>query len=149
MNRRDARKTVRNIKLWAAYVGIALAALSVRASGQSATSGPNLSTGNSLYQQCRATIRVLDASGHVPDSDYVDSAECVGYIEGFLDGYYLGAPSNAQAFCIPDKAASFGVFARLYVQYMDKYPKLLDEEKPEGLVGMLIANYPCPKAPAQ
>jgi len=147
MNGRDARRRGRNIRLWAAYVGFALAALSVGASGQSANSGPSLSTGNSLYQQCRATIRVLDASGHVPDSDYVDSAECVEYIEGFLDGYYLGAPSKVQAFCIPENTTSFGVFARLYVQYMDKYSKLLDEDKPEGLVGMLIANYPC--SPAQ
>lgn len=149
MKGRDARKIGRSVRMRAAYVGIALAALSVGASGQSANSGPNLSTGNSLYQQCRATIRVLDAGGHVPDSDYVDGMECTGYIEGFLDGYYLGVPSNSQVFCIPDKTTSFGVFARLYVQYMDKYPKLLDEEKSEGLVGMLIANYPCPKTPAQ
>ena len=149
MNRRDARKTGRDIKLWAAYVGIALAVLSVKASGQIANSGHNLSTGNSLYQQCRATIRVLDASGHVPDSDYVDSAECTGYIEGFLDGYDLGAPPKVQVFCIPDNTTSIGVFARLYVQYMDKYPKLFDEERAEGLVGMLIANYPCPQTPAQ
>lgn len=116
------------------------ASLSVGASGQSANSGPNSSTGNFLYQKCRAVIRVVDAGDHVPDSDYVDSAKCVEYIEGFLDGYYLGAPSNSQVFCIPDKTTSFGVLARLYVQFMEKYPKLLDEDKQEGLVGMLIAS---------
>lgn len=149
MNRRDARKIVRNIKLWAAYVGISLAALSVSAFGQSANSSPSLSTGNSLYQQCRASIRIVDASGSVPDKDFVDGMQCVSYIEGFLDGYIVGAPPKVQVFCIPNNTSSFAVFARLYVQYMDKYPKLLDEEKSEGLVGMLIANYPCPKAPAQ
>lgn len=130
-------------------IAMMFSALTLVASGQGASAVPRLSTGNSLYQQCRATILLMDNRSQASDSDYIDNAECIAYISGFMDGYYLGAPAKNQVFCIPDNTASFGVLARLYVQYMDKYPKLLDEDRQEGLVGMLIANYPCPKAPSQ
>lgn len=91
-----------------------------------------------LFHACQAEIRMIDSpsGGKTPDA-----VLCETYVTGFIDGILLGAGTH-QAFCANE--ASIGTVVRVYVNYMQQHPKLLDEYRPVGLLEAITANYPCP-----
>ena len=94
--------------------------------------------GSDLFQKCQTDVRMTDNQNAGATSvDYQQAAACIAYIDGFTDGLQDGS------YCVI--GASLGTLARVYVAYMGKHPKLLDEYKSIGLVEALRDAYPCPK----
>jgi len=93
--------------------------------------------GSWLYSACKGAQRYLDApTGHKPEEDSSNFDNCTSYIAGFIEG------DNGIASCPPDEA-SLGTMLRLYLAYMDKNPKLLDNYRVLGLRTALREAYPC------
>jgi len=95
--------------------------------------------GSSLFQQCKADIRVTDSAAE-SDADRYSALQCVGYLQGFTDAYALVTEPR---FCLGD--ASFGTLARVYVKYMEDNPKYMDMHRGIGFMEALKNAYPCQK----
>ena len=96
--------------------------------------------GSYLMHTCRAFIRFLDSSTDRTDAsgDLADGNYCRGYFNG-LTAYMDTSSSHV---CL-HKASNLTLI-RVYVLYMDKNPKLNDEEMGTGAYFALLDNYPCP-----
>ena len=94
-----------------------------------------LNRGSALYASCQATISIADAPSAV--HDYQASAKCLAYLDGFTDG--LNFTTNVV--CV--EGASLGTLARIYVAYMQKHPKMMDDSKSIGVTLALVDSYPC------
>jgi hypothetical protein len=93
------------------------------------------SLGSALYAHCQEAVRILDnprAGG-----DLQSATECTAYIDGFTDA--LSFPGV----CV--NGASVATITRVYVAYMQKNPKLMDDPKSLGLLESLRNAYPCHK----
>ncbi len=77
-----------------------------------------------------------------PMTEYASGALCVAYIDGFTDGLNL----ERDTVCVV--GASLGTLSRVYISYMEKNPRLLDEHKVVGLRRALLDIYPCSKSGA-
>lgn len=97
--------------------------------------------GSSLFKACKAEVRWMDSPGGNMDPSIPLGLRCGGYLEGFIDANALASPS---LFC-PDRDATMGTFARVYVNYMDQHPKLMDKHRGIGMVEAMRAAYPCSK----
>jgi len=97
----------------------------------------NVNKGSSLFASCQAHIRVMDRTYKNLGDDYAEGNYCIGYIEGFTTGDIFGGGS----ICFTE--ASPGTLIRVYVAYMERHPKLLDEDKYVGLSDALVEAYPC------
>jgi hypothetical protein len=97
----------------------------------------NVNKGSSLFASCQAHIRVMDRTYKNLDEDFPASEYCVGYVEGFTTGNVYGGGS----LCF--KEASAGTLVRVYVAYMQRNPKLLDDDKYVGLGLALRDSYQC------
>ena len=73
--------------------------------------------------------------------DYQEAAACTSYIDGLTDG--LDFAANKIFVC--SNGGSFGTLSRIYVAYMLKHPKLMDEYKSVGMILALQESYPCAK----
>ncbi len=67
--------------------------------------------------------------------DLQSATECTAYIDGFTE-------SGNSLFCMD--SSSVATVVRIYVAYMQKNPKLLDQPKSLGLLDALMGDYPCP-----
>lgn len=90
---------------------------------------PERLRGSTLYNNCKA-----DSQTHL-----MAATECMDYISGFVD-----AALSARLIC-PSENATNGTVVRIYLQFMDQHPELLDENRYLGLEGSLITAYPCTK----
>ena len=91
-----------------------------------------------LYHACQAEVRIADATGDAANGGIRLAESCMSYIRGFMDGFRY---STVSVFCVQD--ASLGTTIRVYVAHMEKYPKLMDENRSVGFVSAMAANYPC------
>lgn len=73
------------------------------------------------------------------ERDASDGAFCSGYFHGFGDYNDMNSGSSI---CLG--GASVGTSIRVYVAYMEKNPKLLDDAMIIGIVHALKDTYPCP-----
>lgn len=99
--------------------------------------GPPHRSGAALFHACQADIRMMDSSTGGDDADIYPANECIEYVGGFVDA--IGISGHV---CFGD--ASTGTVIRVYVAYMQKNPKLLDESRGLGLFGAVLDAYPCP-----
>jgi len=95
--------------------------------------------GSELVYQCKAYER---------DTSSPNGSQCFGYIDGFLDGVSSQAsPRNqvdmTKAYCFTD--TSVDTLIRVYLAFMEKNPKYLDEAKGKSLRSALHDAYPCHK----
>lgn len=117
---------------------LALLALAMMAQQGNAGLSPQY-RGSALYDQCRAFVRILDDTS-TAGSDIRLGSMCAGYLEGFMDSQLL---SPDALMCVPPDATT-GTMARIYVLYMQKNPKELDQPRYVGLIAALVDSYPCP-----
>jgi hypothetical protein len=94
--------------------------------------------GTYLLHACQASIRVMD-SPSASDSDVRNGAFCSGYFHGFGDYNDMNSGSSV---CLG--GASVGTSIRVYVAYMEKNPKYLDDAMIIGVIYALKDTYPCP-----
>jgi hypothetical protein len=117
--------------------------LSVAFSSQArAQNDSTQSRGADLFHDCQADIRLLDApdAKSVSDSDFENSQFCAGYFTAFGDFIAMGHTS----ICVGE--ARLDTTIRVYVAYMDKHPKLMDDPMILGVVLALKESYPCPES---
>ena len=95
--------------------------------------------GSELAYQCKAYVR---------DTSSPNGSQCFGYVDGFLDGVSSQAsPRNqvdmAKAYCFTDTTVD--TLIRVYLAFIEKNPKYLDEAKGMSLRTALHDAYPCKK----
>jgi hypothetical protein len=73
-----------------------------------------------------------------PREDDENFDNCASYISGFVDG--LGPTPGG----CPSPDATVGTLIRVYVAYMEKNPKWLDDYRFVGLLRAIREAYPCP-----
>ena len=110
-----------------------------------APAGPYaVGTGGHLYKSCKVLVRLWDGEAQTDTSAIT---ECSTYVSGFIDGHnFTSAPTKAgeaakPVFC--RDGASMGAMIRVYLNYMDKNPKLFDAPEMVGLAFSLMDAYPC------
>jgi Rap1a immunity proteins len=93
--------------------------------------------GSGLYHDCKGAARYIDTSESIHTVEEGSQFDrCTFYIQGYVDG----APDGR--FCAG--RATIGTFVKVYVAYMEKTPKVLDEPRYVGLFLALQDAYPCP-----
>ncbi len=98
--------------------------------------------GSYLYKSCHAAVRLMNSSTSVEAGDSIEESDfCLGYFTAFVDMNELQGHSSI---CLDN--ASEGTMIRVYVAYMDRNPKLMDELMILGVVSALHDGYPCHKA---
>ncbi|MDR5729717.1 MAG: Rap1a/Tai family immunity protein [Terriglobia bacterium] len=118
-------------------LGLALL-LSVVCHAQS-TPGEEDVLGSHLYHACQASIRIMD-SPQDPNSgidDLEDSSFCQGYFSAYTEMNFVLHSS----ICLGD--ASLGTEIRVYITYVGKNPRLMDEFPIVGVMRALKDAYPC------
>jgi hypothetical protein len=98
------------------------------------TSPETRNLGSVLYAHCQEAVRILDNPRAL--GDLQSATECTAYIDGFSE-------SGGTLFCTD--SASVATMTKVYIAYMQKHPKLLDQPKSLGLLDSLMDSYPCPK----
>ena len=100
----------------------------------------NFLKGSHLYGSCQAAVRMTDDPGsQQARTELASSTYCFGYLAGYIDGLNV-LTSKA---CL--NGASLNTVARVYVNFMQRNPALLEEAKALGVVLVLKDAYPCPK----
>ena len=102
--------------------------------GTSLTSLPE--TGKLFVPTCKATIRVMDASGQGSDEDLRLAPYCGEYIRGFA-----ASMQESKSFCPGDMPN--GELVRGYVAFMEKNPIYLGKLRGEGVLAALKSLAPC------
>lgn len=99
--------------------------------------------GASLLRGCQAEMRLmaLDSLTEASQSDLINGAYCVGYLNGFT----ASLPPAPASVCPHDD--SMGQMVHVYVSYMERNPRMLDEDKRVGLRRALEEAFPCSTAP--
>jgi hypothetical protein len=92
--------------------------------------------GSTLNTDCKAYIAVGDATGRTESGAAWSAGRCLGYIDAMLDA------GNSLGFCA--QHATAGTVARVYLVYMEKNPKMLDEQESTGFLSAMQETYPCP-----
>lgn len=103
-----------------------------------------LSKGSALYRVCRAEIRLMDLPTltQASQSDLLNGSYCVGYMNGFVANLTTQAE-------ICTHSATMGALVRAYVEFLDKHPELLTEDRRLGVGRALQEAFPCPvRAPS-
>ena len=126
-------------------VGIAFLVLAASVSAAAQSSAPRSSAPPSekLFHSCEAAVNLMDAnlqaqSDSAIQSETTSADYCTGYFTGMADVVTLEKTS----LCISD--ASIGTMIRVYVAYMVKSPKLLDDPEIAGVLAALKGSYACP-----
>lgn len=110
----------------------------------SARSQSTRSDGTTLFESCQHTIRLLDLGpDKVTTEDVTESAYCRGYFQGFEDTVQVYGSAGV---CLA--GTRLGTIIRVYVAYMGKHPKLLDDLEIAGVIEAIHETYPCPEKPA-
>jgi Rap1a immunity proteins len=94
--------------------------------------------GSWLFHQCQAYVRLLDNPNSGNEADFHSGARCFDYLKGFVDG----AMGNGQRPFCPGNA-TVETTVRIYVNYMQAHPKLLDDAKTTGILQAWREAYPC------
>jgi hypothetical protein len=104
-----------------------------------ASSNANALTGIELYQSCKAKTQS------------VEDAACNSYIDGFVDGMYIGflaAKKDASLFCPPNEGIPIQVRRLLVEKYLREQASLHPDKLHQGagllIAGALMDAYPCP-----
>ena len=93
--------------------------------------------GSTLYAACLADVRIMEKTSTI-ESDIAAANECADYMLGFSDALAL----TTAPICTDEP--SLGTLVRIYVDYMQKHPKMMDSERRLGVYAAMLQAYPCP-----
>jgi hypothetical protein len=100
---------------------------------------------SNLVNQCRVTVQFNEDEASVPESKYLDSMFCLGFMEGLM-GANLGVrirTPQAALFCLPDEGIKTWLGAKAVVEFADAHPELLGVVETEFAIRAMAAKYPC------
>ena len=92
--------------------------------------------GASLFANCQASVRASNDVDHATEKDIDKAFKCMEYVAGYVDGLRL-----SKSVCPGD--AHNDTMERVYVLFMEKHPKFLDEHRSRGLYAALAEASPC------
>lgn len=116
-----------------------LLVLSISCIGAHAQKDPSdHSRGSDLYNSCQAAIRFMDSNSK--PEDFRASEFCRGYLSAF--GEFNDIEGTSSSICLG--GSTLGTTARVYVVYMEKNPKFMDDMMIIGVIRALRETYPCP-----
>ena len=104
-----------------------------------------LPPGSNLVAQCRVTVQFNEDEASVPESQYLDSMFCLGFMEGFMGAntaVRIRTP-HATLFCLPESGIKTWIGAKAVVEFADKHPELMDVVETEFAALALADKYPC------
>ena len=99
---------------------------------------------------CRTAIEIAEERKQPPkDQDdlmryAIDSANCLSYIKGFIDGHNMTAdhPGNSPQFCIP-RGVSYIQIARIIVKSSEERPDIGHHPRETLLEYSIKSAWPC------
>ncbi len=96
--------------------------------------------GAALLRGCQAELRITqpDALQTAGQPDLIDGTYCVGYVTGFVANLAQRGPT------VCAENLPMVQLVRAYVAYMERNPRLLDDDKRVGLRLALESSFPCP-----
>ena len=114
--------------------------LVLAATNGNSDAGRDLLKGSALLRTCQAEARLMDLPSltRATRPDLIDGAYCVGFLNGFT------GTLNSAKDSICTNGASMGAVVRSYIEFMEKNPKLLDEDRRVGVRMALQDAFPCP-----
>ena len=112
-----------------------------------------LVTGNELLSNCTKALSVIKdplSSAQNSKSDAFDTASCISYIEGAVDGIVVAdrLVEDRSIFCRP-KGVNNGQLVRVVVKYLEENPESLHEWQFNLVLKALIEAFPCNKKEEQ
>ncbi len=136
--------SIRLHSTYLAFMLVPLLLLAAAAAQPRATDAvTELSKGSALLRVCRAEVRLMDLPSitKASQSDLLNGSYCVGYLNGFVANL-----TTKTEICT--NSAPMGALVRAYVDFLEKHPDLLDEDRRLGLGMALRDSFPCPSKPA-
>lgn len=103
--------------------------------------GASNKTGNDLLPSCSLAVDAADNKG-LSTPQLMEAGNCLTYIEGFLDGYALGAVGGSPIACLPEDV-TVGQVARIVVKWMKDHPEKLNDAAPVCVLAALYNSFPC------
>jgi hypothetical protein len=103
--------------------------------------GASNKTGNDLLPSCSLAVDAMDGK-NLSTAQLMDSANCLAYLSGFIDGYVLGAVGGSPIACFPEDG-TVGQVARIVVKWMKDHPEKLNEAAPVCVLTALYNAFPC------
>ena len=98
----------------------------------------DMTKGAHLFGSCQAAVRMIrDPTASQAKAELPSSTYCFGYLAGYVDGL------NRLHSEVCLKGASVDAFARVYVGYMQRNPKLTEENRSLGVLLAAKDAYPC------
>lgn len=91
-----------------------------------------------LYQSCKAYTRVQEHENSHED------VYMAGYCSGYIKGYFAGVALLDGDRIVCASQASLPTLARVYTAYLDRHPRLFDQQPEVSFFGAMIESYPCP-----
>lgn len=128
-------------------LNVLLACLAVAATASAQEPPYQQGSGSELVYQCTAYVKMN--SGEVQSVDDVGpGSQCFGYVDGFMDGVHSASPMisdnwRATGFCLA--GSTMDTMIKVYLAFMEKNPKYLDQDKGASLRAALHDAYPCRK----
>jgi len=92
-------------------------------------------TGKDLLEQCHEWKKYYAHGSSDPNVAYT-SGKCVAYIQGIADSLYV-----QKQYC-PARSISTQR-TRAVIEYLEKHPSLLEEDKMQAVTQALIGAFPC------
>jgi len=110
-------------------------AMTLMAGSLNAKQAKSEDTAYSLFHACQNAISFVDT----PNASQPGRADyCFGYFEGYSNVVSL----NGSQLCLGN--ARIGTLIRVYIAYMEKNPKELDDPNVFGVTHALRESYSCP-----
>lgn len=104
-------------------------------------------TFRALANQCEVYVSIVDGTTEKYSKDDIDkkmieAGRCIGYLDGFVEGYSAGSSDIAPKNCKP-ASVSIDTLARVVVGAAVEIPDLTKNLSVAAVTGLLAAKYPC------
>ncbi|MGV0952504.1 MAG: Rap1a/Tai family immunity protein [Azonexus sp.] len=109
-------------------------------------------SGKELREDCLAAESSFAANAASPNAyQSVKGARCIGYIEGFVDGYAISdflaetVGVKLNAFCLPKSADLSYRLVRSVLAHLDRQPPNPESSTATLVAAALSKTFPCPE----
>jgi hypothetical protein len=117
-------------------------ALLVQSASAQTSYADDVQDGSYLHKSCQAVVKMMNSSSSTEAGDAIEESDfCLGYFKALLDMHNL---QGHNGLCVNN--ARTGTVILVYVEYMDRNPKLMDEPMVLGAISALHYGYACHKA---
>ena len=107
--------------------------------------GTNSETGEALLRSCNYALALESLGVTVEDmGKRFQAMHCIGYVQGVMDGYELGAwKASTKLICLPEAGISVDQAIRIVVKHLNGNPEQLHMPARAIQVAALAKAFPC------